>query len=175
MMSFVNTAKSKYRVVAGPGAGVTMEIECDVSWETKGDKIVFAPTNADVTWHSYYNTKSSKEYGSNSGLKIELDELTGDDKQEFWNRFGYNTLNDDAGTIHLTKKTKIVKPDSQYASELVLSGGWVRAQYKAGESFSFGVELDSEYGVILKGTATFLDNGAYAWQDLDEPDSEDEE
>ena len=160
--------KLSNEVVAGRGAGVNLEIECSVKWKKQGSKIVFEPTDADVVFHSYYDSKSSTQYGE-PGLKIELDAITNsEDVEDFEYRMG------DEGEINITKKNKLYDEEN-INRELVLSGGWVRHNYSKGNSFGFAIELDSEYGIFIKGTATFLEAGEYAWQDLDSDSTDDDD
>jgi hypothetical protein len=158
-MKYVRKIQNHYKVVAGPGAGVTLEIECSIAWELKGNKVVFKPTEADVTFHSYYDTKSSHDYGS--GLKIQIESITDkNDIEEFTYRQG------NSGSLSITKKTELYDSEG-IGRKLVLSQGWSRSSQEVGDTFDFQILVDPDYNIYVYGTATFLDAGVDAWNDLD--------
>lgn len=157
---------SKKQAKAGPGAGVEVELKGEIEWEEKAGKIEFKPAEMDVNFKSYYNSKMSE----GPGVLVELDTIENEDEvADFKYRMG-----DEGGTLHITFKNALREEDRPF-STLFLSGGYIRHQFKVGDYFRLAIELDKDYAISAKGAGKFLDGGVDAWNDLDEPNEDDDE
>ena len=146
--------------VAGPGAGVTINLASFTASFKQVDGILkFEPVLVDVEFNSAYDTQKAEE-----GLSIQMDDVTDSDEIEvLLNRYSF--LSD--GDVHGEVRVSAGNMMSEDGRRLVLSPGWSRAQMKAGDTVRFADE-----DTWLKGTATFTENGQYAWEDLDSIDEE---
>jgi hypothetical protein len=151
-MSFLK----KVKIIAGQGAGVTVHlVDCTVMWDE--DKKEFEPTKCHALFTAAYksvNTKTADE-GYSDALEIKLH--TPEDKEDL----DYSVTIDEKDDLYEIDSTK----------GLVLSAGWTRAKFSKGDSFEFSV---SKNYIDIGGTATFTEDGEYAWSDLDHMDDEED-
>jgi hypothetical protein len=152
-------------ITAGPGAGVNVYMEGDLTWKFTDHTVEFEPATLHVKFEDYYYTATTEDYGP--GLEITFEPITDFEKvEEFQHRMADNGM-------HVTYEKHVLDADN-FNRPLILSGGYIRSDMKKGSWFEFGLEVDTQMGIVIKGTATFNENAEYAWSDLCNPEDPDD-
>lgn len=153
-MSFLKKVK---KVVAGPGAGVTINLLGTVHWDE--EKKEFEPTKLHAVITAAYTSINTDTADVGYSEPFEVVFHPPEDPEDM----------EKVSSFTLTEQDDLYEVDS--TRKLVLSAGWTRAKFSRGDSFDFTVSKDY---MDIEGTATFTEDGEYAWSDLDHMDDEED-